>query len=209
MVGRDEYIKELQPAIVVMLDSKLQGTALLKRPAESLDVLGRRGYDKSYVKTHKNGNTLQPIICQCLMSTYHLAKRLNSLLNPYFPSEYSVASSTGFLSKLKGSPSSGTIASLDVESLYTYIPVRETINLILERVYRDPSNPTLNISEEALRILLEICTRKAPSTTHRGLMYIQKDGVAMGSSLGVLFANFYRGVVEESVSSRICHPDVN
>ncbi|XP_068225838.1 uncharacterized protein [Palaemon carinicauda] len=30
----------------------------------------------------------------------------------------------------------------------------------------------------------------------------------MGSPLGVLFANFYMVVVEESVFSRICHPDM-
>ncbi|XP_068229687.1 uncharacterized protein [Palaemon carinicauda] len=39
-------------------------------------------------------------------------------------------------------------------------------------------------------------------------MYLQKDGVAMGSPLGVLFTNFYMGVVEERVFSRICRPDV-
>ncbi|XP_068212601.1 uncharacterized protein [Palaemon carinicauda] len=39
-------------------------------------------------------------------------------------------------------------------------------------------------------------------------MYIQKDGVAMGSPLGVLFANFHMGVVEERVFLRIGHPDV-
>ncbi|XP_068238453.1 uncharacterized protein [Palaemon carinicauda] len=135
-------------------------------------------------------------------------KRLNSLLTPYVPNVYSVASSIEFLGKLKGSPSSGTIASLHVESLFTNVTVGETIDLILERVYRDPSTPTLNIPEEALRTLLEICTKKAPFTTHRGHTYIQKDGVGMGSPLGVLFANFYMGVVEERVFSQIRLQDV-
>ncbi|XP_068213864.1 uncharacterized protein [Palaemon carinicauda] len=151
------------------------------------------------VKTHKNGNPLRPIISQWLTPTYHLAKRLNSLL---------IASSTEFLGKQKGSPTSGTIASLDVESLFTNVPVEETIDLILERVYRDPSTPTLNIPEEALRTLHQVCTKKAPFTAHRGHTYIQKDGVAMVSSLGMLFANFYLGVVEERVFSRIRRPDV-
>ncbi|XP_068245389.1 uncharacterized protein [Palaemon carinicauda] len=105
-------------------------------------------------------------------------------------------------------PSSGTIASLDVESLFTSVPVGETIDLILERVYRDPSTPTLNIPEEALRTLVEVCTMKAPFTTRKGHTYIQKDGVTMGSPLGELFANFYMGVVEERVFSRILRPDM-
>ncbi|XP_068243702.1 uncharacterized protein [Palaemon carinicauda] len=137
------------------------------------------------------------------MPPYHLAKRLNSLLTPYVPDEYGVASSAEFLSKLKGSPSSGTIATLDVESFFTNVPVGKTIDLILEKVYRDPSTPTLKIPEKALCTLLEICTRKAHFTTRRCHMYI-----AMGSPLGVLFANFYIGVVEERVFSWMRHPDM-
>ncbi|XP_068237034.1 uncharacterized protein [Palaemon carinicauda] len=98
------------------------------------------------------------------MPTYHLAKRLNSLLTPYVPNDYNVASSTEFLSKLKGFP---TIVSLDVESLQT---------------------------------LIEICTKKASFTTHKGHMYIHKDGVVMGSPLGMLF---YMEVVEERVFPQI------
>ncbi|XP_068227687.1 uncharacterized protein [Palaemon carinicauda] len=113
------------------------------------------GYLYGNGKTRKNGNPLRPIISQCPTPKYHLTKRLNSLLTPYVLNEYSVASSTEFLGKLKGSPTSGTIASLDVESLFTNVPVGETIDLILERVYRDPSTPTLNIPEEALQTLLE------------------------------------------------------
>ncbi|XP_068224118.1 uncharacterized protein [Palaemon carinicauda] len=166
------------------------------------------GYLYGNVKTHKKGNPLRPIISQCPTPTYHLAKRLNNLLTPYVPNVYSVTSSTEFLGKLKRSPTSGTIASLDVKFLFTNVPVRETMDLILERVYRDPSIPTLNIPEEALRTLLEVCTMKAPFTTHRGHTYIQKIGVVMGSPLCVLLANFYMGVVEERFFSLIRRPDI-
>ena len=37
-------------------------------------------------------------------------------------------------------------------------------------------------------------------------MYVQVDGVAMGSPLGVLFANFYMGTIEERVFSAMPHP---
>ena len=88
---------------------------------------------------------------------------------------------------------------MDVESLFTNVPVDETISMILDKVYRDENSPKLNIPEPALKSLLEICTKKAPFRTHRNELYVQKDGVAMGSPLGVLFANFYMGVVEERV----------
>ncbi|XP_068227971.1 uncharacterized protein [Palaemon carinicauda] len=60
-----------------------------------------------------------------------------------------------------------------------------------------------NVREQALLTLLAICTKRAPFTTHHGHMYFQKDGVAMGSPLGVLFANFYMGIVDERVFSQL------
>ena len=164
------------------------------------------GYIYGNVKTHKNGNPLRPIISQIPSPTYHLAKKLNSILTPYVPNKYSLQSSADFLRVLRESPNEGIIASLDVESLFTNVPVDETISLILDRVYRDDSTPTLDIPEHALRSLLELCTKKAPFITHRGEMYSQIDGVAMGSPLGVLFANFYMGIVEERVFSLLPAP---
>ncbi|XP_068210135.1 uncharacterized protein [Palaemon carinicauda] len=166
------------------------------------------GYPNGNVKTHKNSFPLRPIISQCPTPIYYLAKRLNSLISPYVSYNYSIDSSAEFLSKQEGHPSSGKIVSLDVESFVTNEPVGETIDLILERVYRDPSTPTLNNPEEAFHTLLEICTRKDAFTTHRGQMYMQKNGVAMESPHGVLFASSYMEVVEERVFSQILHPDM-
>ncbi|XP_066988226.1 uncharacterized protein [Macrobrachium rosenbergii] len=95
---------------------------------------------------------------------------------------------------------------MDVESLFTNVPVDETIQMTLDRVYGDPTTPYLNIPEHAFHVLLEICTQKAPFSNHRGHMYTQIDGVAMGSPLGVLFANFYMGTVEQRVFEDIHQP---
>ncbi|XP_068247027.1 uncharacterized protein [Palaemon carinicauda] len=161
------------------------------------------GYLYGNVKTHKQGNPLRPIISQYPTPTYQLAKRLNAILTPYITNRYCVASSAEFLDKIKDSTCDGVIASMDVESLFTNVPVDETIDLTADRVYRDDSTPSLNIPEPALRTLLAICTKRALFTTHRGHTYLQKDGVAMGSPLRVLFANFYMGIVEERVFSRV------
>ena len=162
------------------------------------------GYIYGNVKTHKNGNPLRPIISQIPTPTYHLAKKLNGLLTPYIPSKYRVQSSTDFLDIVRKTTPRGIIASLDVESLFTNVPVQQTINMICDRVYRDNTTPALGIPEDALRDLLRICTMESPFNTHRGQIYQQIDGVAMGSPLGVLFADFYMGVIEERVFSQ--HP---
>ena len=68
-------------------------------------------------------------------------------------------------------------------------------------MYRHTTTPKLEIPEEALKSLLQICTKEAPFITHKGHLYTQIDGIAMGSPLGPLFANFYMGIVEKRVFS--------
>ena len=159
------------------------------------------GYAYGTVKTHKNGNPLRPIISQIPTPSYLLAKKLNDILTPYIPNDYALASAQDFLEILKTTPQSqnNIIASLDVESLFTNVPVDRTIEFILDRVYRCNDTPSLDIPEDQLRELLKICTKEAPFTCPRGEMYCQIDGVAMGSPLGVLFANFFMGSTESTV----------
>ena len=98
------------------------------------------------------------------------------------------------------------IASIDVESLFTNVPVDDTVQIILEEVYQKRSNglEKLALSPEILKNLLA-CTKDAPFRGPDGKLYTQKDGVAMGSPLGPLFANFYMARVEEETFSK---PDV-
>ncbi|XP_064096302.1 uncharacterized protein LOC135208085 [Macrobrachium nipponense] len=153
------------------------------------------------MKSHKEGNPLLPIISQTPVPTYALAKRLHKILCPYIPFRNCVTSSVEFL-EIRDSSGVGTMASLDVESLFTNVPVDETIGIIMEWVYRNHDMRPPNLQEDSLRTLLDICTMNTPFTTHRGQMYHQEDGVAMGSPLGILFANFYMGEVEERVFSQ-------
>lgn len=156
------------------------------------------GYAYGNVKTHKQGSPLRPIISQTPAVTYTLAKRLNDLLAPFTPANYSLKSSQEFIDIIKASQPSPTMASMDVESLFTNVPVEETIGMICNKLYRSEDSP-FPIPEITLRQLLSACTKEAPFYGPDGSMYVQIDGVAMGSPLGVLFANFYMGTLEEKV----------
>ncbi|XP_076047455.1 uncharacterized protein LOC143028992 [Oratosquilla oratoria] len=150
------------------------------------------------VKTHKPGNPLRPIISQISSPTYQIAKSLNRLLTPYVPNSFCLSSATDFIDILKSQESFNHIASMDVTSLFTHVPIQETINIIIQKVYYS-QRASLNIPENTLRQLLLACTKEVPFYSHRGDLCQQIDGVAMGSPLGVLFANFYIGAVEERV----------
>ena len=157
------------------------------------------GYAFGNVKTHLPGNPLRPIISQTPTVTYKLAKRLNSIITPYTPSTYSLRSSREFLALLEASRPSGILASLDAESLFTNVPVTETIHFICNRIYHSPNSTPIGIPEDILRELLEACTKEAPFYGPDGKMRVQLDGVIMGSPLGPLFANFYMGTIEEKI----------
>ena len=111
-----------------------------------------------------------------------------------------LSSTDDFLTILRDTNPDGLIC-LDVESLFTNIPVGETINILREYCYRTPDVGPPLIPKDKLRQLLDLCTTRAPFRHIDGTLYLQVDGVAMGSALGVTFANFYKAHLENTVIS--------
>ena len=83
----------------------------------------------------------------------------------------------------------------------TNVPVRETIKIILENVYNHETLPPPAIPAADLEELLLLCTTSVPFRGVDGNMYVQKDGMSMGSPLGPTFANFYMAHHENKVLS--------
>ena len=156
------------------------------------------GYIYGNSKIHKNKQDppLRPIISQIPAPTYSIAKEVNKIIEPYLPTNYMLKSTDEFLDLLKITQPKGILASLDVESLYTNVPIDETIQIILEHAYHDNTKAPPTIPEQTLRNLLNICTKEAPFRHIDGSIYKQIDGIAMGSPLGCIFANFYMASLE-------------
>ena len=157
------------------------------------------GYMYGNVKIHKPQNPLRPIISQVTTSTYNLAKTLNKILSPYIPSKYILKSTNDLIDILQTSPCEGIIASLDVESLFTNVPIDPTIEIILELAYNHPNLPPPQIPKNLLQQFLSLCTKELPFRAPDGKLYKQVEGVAMGSPLGPLFANYYMSYLENSI----------
>ena len=60
------------------------------------------------------------------------------MITPYLPSKYISKSTDDFLQIDRTIQPTGTLASLDVESLFTNVPVQDTINIIANNVYHHP-----------------------------------------------------------------------
>ena len=98
------------------------------------------------------------------------------------------------------------MVSLDVESLFTNVPIMETVEIIVQAAYNHPALPAPSLPSPVLEELLIICT--TTPFQFRGETYVQIDGVSKGSSLGPTFADFYMSHFENAVLSlnRVSNP---
>ena len=81
------------------------------------------------------------------------------------------------------------MTSFDVESLFTNIPLKETIDLCVDILFYDRTNID-GITKDYFHDLLTICMSES-LVLFDGEYYKQIDGVAMGSPLGPTFANIF------------------
>ncbi|KAF2348952.1 Reverse transcriptase domain, partial [Trinorchestia longiramus] len=115
------------------------------------------------------------------------------------PAKYQINSTDEFLQIIRASRPQGIITSLDVESLFTNVPVLPTIDIICETVYKDPTAAPPIVEANLLKKLSIVCTTECPFFHVDGTMYLQTDGVSMGSPLGVTMANFYMTALENKI----------
>ena len=124
----------------------------------------------------------RPIISQIGASTYNLAKFLLTFIQPYTTNEHTVKDSFHFVSMIDSMDHRFVMASLDVDSLFTNIPLQETIDIVTEKVYAKVRKVN-GITKNDFKELLQMST-KGTVFYFDGRYYRQKDGVAMGSPLG-------------------------
>ena len=102
------------------------------------------------------------------------------------------------------------LVSYDVFSLFTNVPVDETIESIAERAFQNNwfnEEHSLNITKSDLIELLRIAT-KQQLFQFEGNLYQQVDGVTMGPPLGPLMANAFVCNIEKQLERENKMPDV-
>ena len=125
---------------------------------------------------------------------YNVACFLCDLLSPLVPNDYSCKDTFSFDFQIKNANlSKEFLVSYDVTSLFTNIPLQETIDIAINLIFNH--NPNLNITRKELKKLFFFATSK----THfifNSKFYNQIDGVAMGSPLAPVLANIFMGFYE-------------
>ena len=98
------------------------------------------------------------------------------------------------------------MCSFDVCSLFTNVPLDETIEICLTKLYFLPDPPAL--PRHVLKTLLEFATKKS-HFVFDGHYYDQIDGVAMGSPLGPVLANISMCDFEQKWLTNVdSHPSI-
>ena len=82
------------------------------------------------------------------------------------------------------------MVSFDICSLFTNIPLTETINIILTKLFPDQTSLFHGFTKDSFRKLLELSVTETYFTFNNKI-YKQIDGMAMGSPLGPTFANIF------------------
>ena len=121
--------------------------------------------------------------------TYKLAKFLVTLLEPITTNMYTIKNSFEFSKQIADQDPGLFVASLDVESLFTNIPLKETISVCCDSLFSNNAKVN-NIN----RIDFEKLSRAALQNNFFNFerkIYKQIDGVAMGSPLGPTLANAF------------------
>ena len=151
-------------------------------------------------KTHKLKSNLDTLklrpIVSCIKSyNYDLSKFLTTLLSPHIPKDYCADDTFTFVKNIRevSSPNKFMV-SYDVTSLFTNIPLEETINIAVDIILK--SNPRIKISKDELKKLFQFATSQS-HFLFDGQFYDQVDGVAMGSPLGPVLANLFMAYHEK------------
>ena len=133
---------------------------------------------------------MRPVISMVGTAEYQLAKYIDTFIKPNINCNFTVDSTSGFVEKLQDFQFSDgdNCVSFDVCSLYTNVPLDETIRLIADKVYSTTSHIVPPFPKKVFLKLLKFAT--SGMFLYNDRLYKQLDGVAMGCSL--LMADYKR-----------------
>ena len=148
-------------------------------------------------KVHKPNIPFRPVVSMICTAEYNLGKYLDKCIKRHIPSKFMLDSTSSFLDRISNFvfKPSDVLISFDVVSLFTNVPLKETISEIAEIVYKSDSPPTFG--KDVFIRLMEFAT--SGMFLYNDRLYKQTDGVTMGSPLGPTLANFCLGILESKM----------
>ena len=147
-----------------------------------------------FAKNHKDNCPLRPVLSAINTPEYNLWKWLENEMSPYLKDVHIINSSLECIDKLNEVQplKTDSLVTFDIKSLYTNVPLEETINGVAEVIYADNPDSIFaksQISKTVFKNLLRTCSQRY--FIFNGKVYQQIDGLSMGSPLAPLLANWF------------------
>ena len=130
----------------------------------------------------------RPILSAIKTPSYNIAKYLVPILEPITTNKFTIKNSFEFAKEVTEQGSGLFMASLDVESLFTNIPLEEAINISCNFLFANEAKIN-NFSRNGFEKLLRMALQNN-FFNFDGKIYKQTE-VAMGSPLGPSLANAF------------------
>ena len=127
----------------------------------------------SLVNVHKDGYPVRPVVSMLDTVEYKLAKWLDTFIKLNIPNIYMLNSTNEFVEKISTFPiyPGDRMASFDVNSLYTNIPLKETIVIITNFLY---SKKSVSRPPFPKAIFKKLLTMVAEGMFYAMVIYINK-----------------------------------
>ena len=150
---------------------------------------------------------MRPILSATDTYSYPLAKWLDEKLKPLSLNQYTVTDIFYFTNEIHELEinKAEILVSYDVSSLFTNVPLDETIEILVNRAFTNNwfnTTHNLDLTRMDLFDLLSVAT-KGQLFQFDGALYEQSDGVAMGSPLGPLLANVLMSSIEDTLERHL------
>ncbi|CAH8541549.1 unnamed protein product [Schistosoma rodhaini] len=155
-------------------------------------------------KIHKTNVPIRPVVDYTNSPTYNLSRYLAKILKPYESTiKHGIKNSNVFKDVISNIhiEEDEIMASFDVCSLFTNVPIKKTLDIICNLLDSDTDLKqrcplvTSDIIKE-----LDLCLRST-IFSFRGDLYRQTEGVAMGSPVSIIVANLFMHSLETSAIS--------
>ena len=194
-----EKVKEQGIKIIYKIEDKVNR---FLRELKNANIIAQKFFDDLYAtgsnlgvlyglpKVHKPDVPLRPILSACNQATFKLAKFVVPILSSLTNNRYTLLNSYQFADEITEQKSDMVLVSFDVASLFTNVPIYETIDIIMSKLFPDSTVLYHNFGMDFFFKLLHLVVSEG-YFFFNGLVYKQLDGVAMGSPLGPTFANIF------------------
>ena len=150
-------------------------------------------------KTHKRDVPLRPIVAMVGSPYDKVGNEMSKWLGKLDASKINCRSKLIVDTLTKNGyriPTGYQIVSLDIESLYTNVPITEAIELATDLIYEQDDTPPFD--KETCRELLELCCSNTIVNVN-GKIYTQTDGLSMGSKIAPMLANIWLANLDEVI----------